>query len=73
MSTIFGMIGSGDWSADQEPTDYRSKAFELFGGTPNPFTAILSKLPTGIVTDATFNVFEERLPVMNFTTTGAIR
>lgn len=72
MSTIFGMIGSGDWSADQEPTDYRSKAFELFGGAPNPFTAILSKLPTGIVTDATFNVFEERLPVMNFTTTGTI-
>lgn len=61
--TVLGMNGTGDWDTpDQRPKDYRQLAFKLFPDSPAPFTFILSKLGTRVVTDPEFKFFEWRLP-----------
>ena len=73
MSAIFGMRGTGDWATpDERPKNYREKAFQLFPDSPNPFTAILSKLPSSSVDDPEFKIFEDRLPHMTWAVTGVI-
>jgi hypothetical protein len=73
MATIFGMRGTGDWTANTErPYHYREAAFKLIPNSPTPLVYITSKKRHLKTTDPKFNIFEYRLPDMAFTVNGEV-
>lgn len=72
-TTYAGMFGSGDWNAEHErPKRWLEQAFELWPDSPGTFLMILQKLRKRVVEDWEFNLFELRLPDMEFVLNGAV-
>lgn len=57
----FGMRGSGSWSADERPLNWRQKILQLFPNGDTPLTGILSKTASESTDDPQFNWWEEPL------------
>lgn len=57
----FGMRGSGNWSADERPKNWRQKILELYPNGDMPLTGILSKSKTKPTDDPEYNWWEEAL------------
>lgn len=58
---FLGMRGSGDWSTDERPFNWREMILKLFPSGSAPLTAIMSKLKSEKVDDPRFNWFEKDL------------
>lgn len=73
---VLGMRGSGSWSSDERPTNYRDKVLYLYPNSPAILTAISGRLKSENTDDAIFNIFEKGLPPMraliDYTTTNTV-
>lgn len=58
---FLGMRGSGDWSSDERPQNWRQKVLQLFPTGSTPLTAIMSKLKSEKTDDPQVNWFEKEL------------
>lgn len=58
---FLGMRGSGSFSADERPKNYRELILHLFPNGAAPLTAILSKMASERTDDPEFNWFEKTL------------
>ena len=55
--TVLGMRGTGSWSTDERPNNWREKLLYLFPNSPAIMTALVSKLANEFVDDPKFNWF----------------
>lgn len=58
---FLGMRGSGDWSTDERPYNWREMILKLFPSGSSPLTAIMAKLKSEKTDDSRFNWFEKDL------------
>lgn len=58
---FLGMRGSGDWSSDERPQNWRQMILRLFPTGMAPLTAITSKMKSERTDDPRFNWFEKDL------------
>ncbi len=68
---ILGMRGSGGFTADERPKNFRQGILFLFPNGDTPLTAILSMLSEEATSDAQYNWFEKGLPVQRGRIIGA--
>jgi hypothetical protein len=59
---VLGLRGTGDWSTDERPKNYREQILLLFPNSPLPLTALMSKLKVQKTTDPEFKIFTKGLP-----------
>lgn len=59
---VLGMRGSGSWSADERPKNYREMVLYLYPNDKAPLMSFLSKLSEEAVDDPEFKVFVKGLP-----------
>lgn len=62
MAAVLGMRGSGSWSSDERPKNYREMILYLYPNAKAPMMALLSKLSSESVNDPEFKVFVKGLP-----------
>lgn len=67
---FLGMRGSGDWSSDERPQNWREMVLRLFPNGAAPLTAIMSKLKSEKTDDPRFNWFEKDLAAQGGTVTN---
>ena len=67
---VLGMRGTGTWSADERPGNWREKLLQLFPNSPAIMTALVSKLANESVDDPKFSWFEMGLPIMRLYNNG---
>ena len=70
MSGFLGMRGTGDWTADERPKDWRETVLFLYPNGTAPLTAILSKMKSEKTIDPEFNWWTKMLPDQAATVTG---
>ena len=58
---LFGMIGSGSFSADERPENWRQKVLQLDPNNSAPLTSILSKMKSESTDDPAFHWFEKTM------------
>ena len=58
---FLGMVGTGEFDANERPKNWREKILELFPNGDAPLTAIMSKLKSEATDDAEFKWFEKDL------------
>lgn len=58
---FLGMRGTGDWSTDERPYNWREMILRLFPSGAAPLTAIMSKLSSQSTDDPRFNWFQKDL------------
>lgn len=68
---VLGMRGSGGFTSDERPKNYRQAIALLFPNGDAPLTAILSMLAEEATDDPEFAWFEKGLPVQRATIIGA--
>ena len=61
MGAFLGMVGTGQFTADERPKNWRQKILELFPNGDAPLTAIMSKLKSEATDDPEFKWFEKDL------------
>src|SRR3990167_11046330 len=71
MAATLGLRGSGDFSTDERPKNWREKILQLFPNGEAPLTALMSKTRNQPTTDAEFNWWEKRLPIQRMKVNGA--
>lgn len=59
---VLGLRGTGSFSADERPTNYRERILLLFPNSTSPLTALMSKLKVENTDDPKFNIFTKQLP-----------
>lgn len=59
---VLGLIGTGDFSTNQRPKNWREKILHLFPNGMSPLTGILSKLPSEKTDDPEVNWFQKGFP-----------
>ena len=59
---VLGMRGSGSWSADERPKNYREAILYLYPNDKAPLMGFLSKLASEATDDPEFKVFIKGLP-----------
>ena len=64
------MRGTGDWTADERPKDWRETVLFLYPNGTAPLTAILSKMKSEKTIDPEFNWWTKMLPDQAATVTG---
>lgn len=73
MTAFAGLRGTGDWAAEERPTDFREYILWRQPNGTAPLTALMSKMKKQSTTDPQFNWWEEELNtarvVINFGTT----
>lgn len=73
---VLGMRGSGSWSDNERPTNFRDKILFLYPNSPAILTAISGRLKSEVTDDPVFNIFEKGLPPMramiDYTTTNSV-
>lgn len=69
--TVLGLRGTGDWSTDERPKNYRERILLLFPNSKMPLTALMSKLKTQKTTDPVFKIFEKNLPTQRQLVSGS--
>ena len=67
---VLGLRGTGDWSTDERPKNYRQAILLLFPNTPAALTALLSMLKEEQTDDPEFKVFLKGLPTQRATVNG---
>lgn len=70
---MLGMIGTGDWSANERPQSWREGFLYLSPNGDAPLTAIMSKLPDESVNDYHFHWFEKDFPIQAGDVTGVYK
>ena len=71
MPATLGLRGTGSFSADERPKDWREMILYLFPNGEAPLTALLSKLRSQSVSDPEYNWWEKRLPTQRMNVNGA--
>lgn len=71
MAMLPGMFGTGDWTTDQRPKNFREMILYLFPESPAVFTAFLGKLSEQSTDDPEFAWFEQGLPDLRATLNAA--
>jgi hypothetical protein len=71
VGTVLGLRGTGDWSTDERPKNYREEILLLFPNSPVSLTALMSKLKSENTTDPEFKIFTKQLPVQRAQGTGS--
>jgi len=66
MATL-GLLGTGTFSTDERPKDYRTAILHLWPNGAAPLTALLSKLPKERADDPEFKIFEQETPEQTMT------
>jgi hypothetical protein len=61
---VLGMRGTGSWSSNERPTNFRDKILYLYPNSPAIMTAITGRLKSETTNDPVFNIFEKGLPPM---------
>lgn len=72
MPAILGMRGTGDFSADERPKNWREMLLYLFPNGQASLTAILSMLTSEGTDSAEYNWWEKRLPTQRLQVNGAL-
>lgn len=67
---FLGMRGTGDWSSDERPKNWREMVLRLYPNGAAPLTAIMSKLKSEKTDDPQFNWFQKDLASQRATITG---
>src|SRR6266542_3785500 len=68
---LLGLRGTGSWSADERPKNYREEILFLKPNTKAPLMAFLGKLPDEKTTDPEFKWFTKGLPQQSVIVSGA--
>lgn len=71
MPAFLGLRGTGTFTADERPKNWREMILLLFPNGEAPLTAVLSKLRSQPTDDPEYNWWEKRLPLQRFQVTGA--
>lgn len=71
MAAFLGLTGTGKFTADERPKNWREMILLLFPNGEAPLTALLSKLRSQGTDDAEYNWWEKRLPVQRLVVSGA--
>lgn len=69
--TVLGLRGTGSWTADERPKNYRELILLLFPNSPTSLTALMSKLQVRATTDPEFKIFTKALPVQRVVVSGS--
>lgn len=64
---FLGMRGSGDWSSDERPKNWRQQILRLYPNGSMPITGITSKMGSEKTDDPEFNWWTKNLPTQNAT------
>lgn len=72
MPAVLGLRGSGNFTTDERPKNWREKILELFPNGSAPLTAVLSLLKNEGTDDPEFNWWEKRLQTQRMATSGAV-
>ena len=70
MAAILGLRGTGDFTSDERPKNWREKLLYLFPNGEAPLTAILSMLKSESVNDPEYNWFNKRMPTQRMRLNG---
>lgn len=68
---VLGLRGTGQWTADERPKNYRELILLLFPNSPLSLTALMSKLNTRATNDPEFKIFTKSLPVQRVIVSGS--
>ncbi len=68
---VLGLRGSGDFSSDERPKNYRELILLLFPNSPISITALLSKLKVEATDDPQFTIFTKGLPTQIASISGS--
>lgn len=71
MPPVLGLVGTGDFTTDERPKNYRQRILLLNPNTEAPLTALLGKTREEMTDDPEFKIFEKDLPLFRFTLNGA--
>jgi hypothetical protein len=71
MAAILGMVGTGQFTDDERPRNWRQGINLVFPNGDAPLTAILSMMPDERTDDPDFRWFEKGLPTQRAITQGA--
>jgi len=69
--TVLGLRGTGSWSADERPKNYRELILLLFPNSPLSLTALMSKLQVRATNDPEFKIFTKNLPTQRVLVSGS--
>src|SRR5262245_21763367 len=69
--TVLGLRGTGGWSADERPKNYRELILLLFPNSPLSLTALMSKLQVRATNDPEFKIFTKNLPTQRVLVSGS--
>ena len=61
---VLGMRGTGSWSTDEAPENFRDKILFLYPNSPAIMTSLTGRLKTEVTNNPVFNIFEKGLPPM---------
>lgn len=68
---VLGLRGSGSFSSDERPKNYRERILLLYPNSQMPLTALMSKLKVENTDDPEFKIFEKGLPTMRALVNGS--
>lgn len=69
--TVLGLRGTGSWSADERPKNYRELILLLFPNSPLSLTALMSKLAVRATNDPEYKIFTKGLPTQRVLVNGS--
>lgn len=72
MAATLGLRGTGDFSADERPKNWREMLLYLFPNGEAPLTAVLSMLASEGTDSAEYNWWEKRLPTQRMQVNGQV-
>lgn len=71
MPPVLGLLGSGEFTTDERPKNYRSMIMFLKPNTSAPLTAMTGQLKSIVTDDPEFKIFEKDLPLFMVTLNDA--
>src|SRR3990172_2695045 len=71
MAAILGLRGTGDFTSDERPKNWREMLLKLFPNGEAPLTALLSMLKSQPTDSPEFNWWEKGLPTQRMKVNGA--
>ena len=66
MAATLGMVGTGSFSSDERPGNYREKILREYPTAPTPFLLLLGMLPSDGLPEVKFSIFEQDIPNQEF-------
>lgn len=72
MAAVLGLRGSGSFSSDERPKNWREMLLYLYPNGEAPLTALLSMLKSEGTDDPEYNWWEKRLPTQRMALNGAL-